>query len=169
MAYDEIISFIRSNLNKDFEHDFNYLLKELVHYQSLPNGEQIVKSIVELMKTELGDAGLKKIKEIELKGLKERIDKYNTGIKLLQERKTTEAQEIFVNLIDTFGDLIGSVQSNYQSDASAQIVEAFNKVKAAGPAFQDAINQCSKYLTDTVAPAYEKLESSAKSKVEGIN
>ena len=103
MAYEEIISFIRSNLNKDFEHDFNYLLKELVHYQSLPNGEQIVKSIVELMKTELGDAGLKKLKEIELKGLKERIDKYNTGIKLLQERKTTEAQEIFVNLIDTFG------------------------------------------------------------------
>ncbi len=72
-------------------------------------------------------------------------------------------------LIETFGELIGSVQSNYQSDASAQIVEAFNKVKSVGPAFQDSINQCSKYLTDTVAPAYEKLESSAKSKVEGIN
>lgn len=72
-------------------------------------------------------------------------------------------------LIEQFGELIGSVQGNYQSDASAQIVEAFNKVKSVGPAFQDAINQCSKYLTDTVAPAYEKLESSAKSKVEGIN
>jgi hypothetical protein len=81
---------------------------------------------------------------------------------------TTSATNIG-SLIDTFGDLIGSVQSNYQSDASAQIVEAFNKVKAAGPAFQDSINQCSKYLTDTVAPAYEKLEASAKSKVEGIN
>ena len=103
MAYEEIISFIRSNLNKDFEHDFNYLLKELVHYQSLPNGEQIVKNIVELIKSELGEEGIKKLKEIEIKGLKDRIDKYNTGIKLLQERKITEAQEIFVNLIDTFG------------------------------------------------------------------
>ena len=72
-------------------------------------------------------------------------------------------------LIEQFGELIGSVQSNYQSDASAQIVAAFNKVKSVGPAFQDSINQCSKYLTDTVAPAYEKLESSAKSKVDGIN
>ena len=72
-------------------------------------------------------------------------------------------------LIEQFGELIASVQGNYQSDASAQIVEAFNKVKSVGPAFQDAIAQCSKYLTDTVAPAYEKLESSAKSKVEGIN
>jgi len=72
-------------------------------------------------------------------------------------------------LLDRFGELIASVQGNYQSDASAQIAEAFNKVKQAGPAFQDAITNCSKYLTDTVAPAYEKLESSAKNKVEGIN
>lgn len=72
------------------------------------------------------------------------------------------------SLIDTFGTLISSVQGNYQSDASAEIVAAFNKVKQAGPAFQEAVMQCSKYLTDTVAPAYEKLESSAKSKVEGI-
>lgn len=72
-------------------------------------------------------------------------------------------------LIEQFGELIGSVQGNYQSDASAQIVAAFNKVKSVGPEFQEAITQCSKYLTDTVAPAYEKLETTAKSKVEGIN
>lgn len=71
--------------------------------------------------------------------------------------------------IERLGELIASVQGNYQSDASEQIASAFNKVKSVGPAFQDAISQCSKYLTDTVAPAYEKLESSAKSKVEGIN
>ena len=88
---------------------------------------------------------------------------------------TTAANELNTSasnigqLIDQFSELIGSVQGNYQSDASAQIVEAFNKVIEAGPAFQDSIRQCSKYLTDTVAPAYEKLESSAKSKVEGIN
>ena len=88
---------------------------------------------------------------------------------------TTAANELNTSasnigqLIDQFSELIGSVQGNYQSDASAQIVAAFNKVKEAGPAFQEAIRQCSKYLTDTVAPAYEKLESSAKSKVEGIN
>lgn len=71
-------------------------------------------------------------------------------------------------LIEKFGELIGSVAGNYESDASEQIVAAFNKVKESGPAFQEAVTSCAKYLTDTVAPAYEKLESTAKSKVEGI-
>lgn len=71
-------------------------------------------------------------------------------------------------LIEDFGSLIESVSSNYQSDASSQIAEAFNKVKARGPEFQQAIEECAKYLTDTVAPAYEKLEQTAKSKVEGV-
>lgn len=69
--------------------------------------------------------------------------------------------------IDVLGELINSVSNNYESDASAQIVEAFNAVKKNGPAFQEAVSQCSKYLTDTVAPAYEKLEATAKSKISG--
>lgn len=69
-------------------------------------------------------------------------------------------------LLENFGNLINSVANNYQSDASTQIVEAFNKVKNNGPAFQQAIMDCSNYLTNEVAPSYERLESTAKSKIE---
>ncbi len=69
-------------------------------------------------------------------------------------------------LLEDFGNLISSVSDNYRSDTSSQIAEAFNKVNARGPEFQQAISDCAKYLTDTVAPAYEKLEATAKSKIE---
>lgn len=68
-------------------------------------------------------------------------------------------------LLETFGNLINSVANNYQSDASREIVEAFNKVKSNGPAFQQAIADCANYLNNEVAPAYEKLEQTAKSKI----
>ena len=71
-------------------------------------------------------------------------------------------------LLEEFGNLISSVSDNYQSDASSQIAEAFNSIKARGPEFQQAISDWARYLTDTVAPAYEKLEATAKSKVEGV-
>ncbi len=71
-------------------------------------------------------------------------------------------------LLEEFGDLINSVSDNYHSDASNQIVDAFNNIKSRGPAFEQAITDCAKYLTDTVAPAYEKLETTAKSKVEEV-
>lgn len=69
-------------------------------------------------------------------------------------------------LLEDFSTLINSVSNNYQSDASTEITASFNKVKARGPEFQEAIISCAKYLTDTVAPAYEKLEETAKSKIE---
>lgn len=77
----------------------------------------------------------------------------------------TSAEKIGV-LIEDFGNLIGSVAENYQSDASTQITAAFNKVKASAPEFQEAIASCANYLTNTVAPSYEKLEATAKSKIE---
>lgn len=70
-------------------------------------------------------------------------------------------------LLSEFENLINSVSENYHSEASSQIAEAFNSVKAKGPEFQQAISDCAKYLTDTVAPAYERLETTAKSKVTG--
>lgn len=103
MSNNDIITFIKNNLNHDFEHDFNYLLKELIHYQSLVGGKEIVKSILEIIKTDLGEEGLKRLREIETKAYNERINKFNEGIKLIKEQKPQEAQEIFVHLIDTFG------------------------------------------------------------------
>lgn len=103
MANNDIITFIKNNLNHDFEHDFNYLLKELIHYKSLVGGEEIVKSIFDIIKTELGEEGIKRLKELETKAFNERINKYNEGIKLVKEHKNKEALDIFVHLIDTFG------------------------------------------------------------------
>ena len=103
MANNDIITFIKNNLTHDFEHDFNYLLKELIHYQSLIGGEEIVKSILDIIKTDLGEEGIKRLKEIETKAFNERLNKYNEGIKLVKEHKNKEAQDIFVHLINTFG------------------------------------------------------------------
>lgn len=103
MVNNDIITFIKNNLNHDFEHDFNYLLKELIHYQSLVGGKEIVKGILEIIKTDLGEEGIKRLKEIETKALNERLNKYNEGIKLVKEHKNKEALDIFVHLIDTFG------------------------------------------------------------------
>lgn len=97
-----IIEFIKDNLNHDFEHDFNYLMKELIHYQNLRGGEEIVKEIIKLIKTELGPAGEQKLQENIKKSFNQRIKQFNEAIKLLRENKKSEAQDILVKLIDTF-------------------------------------------------------------------
>ena len=87
MENSNIIAFIKSNLNQDFEHDFNYLMKELSHYQSLPGTEKIVLEIINLLKSELGDEGVKRFNETVQSAFKKRIDKFNEAIKLLNPRE----------------------------------------------------------------------------------
>ncbi len=77
-----------------------------------------------------------------------------------------ESAKKIEEMLTQFEELIGRVNSNYQSEASREIVDSFNRVKDKGPDFQRAVEACSKYLSDTVAPAYEKVESTAQSKVE---
>lgn len=102
MVNNEIITFIKNNLNSDFEHDFNYLMSELIHYQKLKGGEMIVQEIIKLFRSELGEEGVKKFNETVQASFKMRIDKYNEAINCLKEKKKTEAQDILVKLIDTF-------------------------------------------------------------------
>lgn len=102
MANNDIIAFIKNNLNHDFDHDFNYLMKELIHYQALRGGEAIVGEIIKLFKAELGEEGHKKFQETIKASFKLRIDQYNEAIKCLKEKKKEEAQNILVKLIDTF-------------------------------------------------------------------
>lgn len=102
MANSDIVTFIKNNLNNDFDHDFNYLMSELIHYQKLRGGEQIVAEIMKLFKSELGDTGVKKLNEEIQKSFKMRIDKFNEAITCLKEKKRAEAQDILVKLIDTF-------------------------------------------------------------------
>ncbi len=77
---------------------------------------------------------------------------------------STSAKNI-ENMIGIFEELIGKVNSIYESEASAAVIESFNKVKDKGPEFQEAISACSKYLSETVAPAYEKVEKNAEETV----
>lgn len=64
-------------------------------------------------------------------------------------------------LLGDFEDLIQQVSNNYASETSTKVQNSFNKVKENGPEFKKAIDECSKYLSETVAPSYEKVENDA--------
>ncbi len=102
MEKNDIIDFIKNNLNHDFDHDFNYLMKELIHYQSLRGAEQIVPKIIELIKIELGEKGIEKLKENQTKNFEKRYTEYQKAIKYITTDEHQKAEEILVKLIDTF-------------------------------------------------------------------
>ena len=81
-----------------------------------------------------------------------------TDLKIAKDKLDTILN---TNLTKTIGD----VKKNYSSDTADALYSAFDKMKAKFPDFVKAIEDCSKYLSDTVAPAYEKIESTAKSKI----
>ncbi len=74
------------------------------------------------------------------------------------------------NTLDSLlnGDLtgiIGRVKNIYSSETASELYAAFDKMKAKFPDFIKSVTDCSNYLTNTVAPAYEKVESTAASKI----
>lgn len=60
---------------------------------------------------------------------------------------------------------IGRVKDAYESDSANELYAAFDKMKAKFPDFIEAVNDCAKYLSDTVAPAYDKVEKAVSSKL----
>ena len=95
------------------------------------------------------------------------------AFKVTSEECTSAAQSLensakkIEELVNTFDEELQSVQLNYESQASSDIAESYNKVKEFIPEFKAAISECSKYLINTVAPAYQKVEQDAQSKVNG--
>ena len=61
---------------------------------------------------------------------------------------------------------INSTKEVYRSETADELYAFFDKMKAKFPDFIQAINSCSNYLSNTVAPAYEKLEATATSKIQ---
>ena len=61
--------------------------------------------------------------------------------------------------------IINKVKPMYNSETAEQLYAAFDKMKAKFPEFIQSVTECSKYLSDTVAPEYERLESAAASKI----
>lgn len=70
------------------------------------------------------------------------------------------------NILNT--ELVGvitKVKNAYQSETAEQIYDAFKNMQDKFPEFIQSVTDCSKYLRETVAPAYETVESTAKSKL----
>lgn len=61
--------------------------------------------------------------------------------------------------------IINNVKKNYDSETAQELYAAFDKMKARFPEFIKSVTDCSNYLSNTVAPAYEKLEATASSKI----
>lgn len=62
-------------------------------------------------------------------------------------------------------NVINRVRGLYQSETANELYAAFDKMKAKFPEFIKSITDCSNYLSNTVAPAYEKIEATASSKI----
>lgn len=62
-------------------------------------------------------------------------------------------------------NVINRVRGLYQSETANELYAAFDKTKAKFPEFIKSITDCSNYLSNTVAPAYEKIEATASSKI----
>ena len=62
--------------------------------------------------------------------------------------------------------IIEKVKKVYQSSTADELYGAFDKMKAKFPDFVSAINDCSTYLSDVVAPAYEQVESQVASQIQ---
>lgn len=61
--------------------------------------------------------------------------------------------------------VISKVKNVYDSETASELYAAFDKMKAKFPDFIKSVTDCSNYLNNTVAPAYEKVESTASSKI----
>lgn len=55
-----------------------------------------------------------------------------------------------------------SIAENYQSESATEILDLFKKIFEVGPKFHDAVEACSKYLSETVAPTYAEIEARAR-------
>ena len=74
------------------------------------------------------------------------------------------------NTLDTLlnSDLTGIINKDknvYDSETASELYAAFDKMKAKFPDFIKSVTDCSNYLSNTVAPAYEKVEATASSKI----
>lgn len=63
-------------------------------------------------------------------------------------------------------DIMKNVKNAYESEGARDVYAAFDKVKEKFPLFLDSVNDCSRYLREVVAPAYENLEAKISSNVK---
>ena len=67
---------------------------------------------------------------------------------------------------DDLGDLMKNTGEVYQSEGARDVYAAFDEVKKKFPDFIQSVNDCSRYLKEVVAKAYEDLEAKISSNVK---
>ena len=62
---------------------------------------------------------------------------------------------------------VNAARNAYESETADEIFNSFNELKTKLPDFIKKLDNCSVYLSDVVAPAYEEAERKAASKLKG--
>ena len=78
---------------------------------------------------------------------------------------TKSANTLDTLLNSDLAGIINKVRGAYESETADELYAAFEKMKAKFPDFIKSVTDCSNYLSNTVAPAYEKVEATASSKI----
>ena len=82
------------------------------------------------------------------------------------EKKIKNSGEKIDKILNTnLNQTIENVKAVYSSETATELYATYAKIREKFPEFIKAINSCSTYLSDTVAPAYEKIEATAASKI----
>lgn len=68
-------------------------------------------------------------------------------------------------LNDELNSAMEKLKTVYQSDAANELYSLYDKMKREFPEMLQAVNSCSNYLENTVAPAYEKVESQTQQSI----
>lgn len=61
--------------------------------------------------------------------------------------------------------IINKLKTVYDSETASELYATFDRMKAKFPDFIKSVTNCSNYLSNTVAPAYEKVEATASTKI----
>ena len=92
--------------------------------------------------------------------------KFNSqGCRTAANDLTKSAERLDTLLNSELDHIVTTLKQSYQSDTADKLYEAYEKMKSKFPEFVKSVADCSNYLNNTVAPAYEKIESTAASKI----
>jgi len=87
------------------------------------------------------------------------------GCRVAAQDLTKAARNLDMLLNSELTSVINKVKSAYDSETASELYAAFDKMKAKFPDFIQSVSECSNYLENVVAPAYETLEKTASSKI----
>ena len=101
MDKEQILSDVINRFTGNINEDFKLVLKEAEHYRKIARFD-LMKDIILLLEKRYGDDGKKMLVEAAQNNIKKRKEMYKEMINFEKNKDYLKAQEIVVNLIDTF-------------------------------------------------------------------